>query len=200
MTIRVILVLVLGSLFGGCGGCGEWDLDLERMIQQPKYTAYEQCTVCPEGSIMMMPPAGTVARDERLGPTEFVRGRAAGAYLTTIPVTVDRAVLERGRNRFNIYCAACHGRLGNGISQVAENMKLRQPANLLAAPYVDYPPGRLFTTITEGFGLMRSYAAELPIEDRWAVVAYVQALQLSQHVALGDLPPDRQQEARTWLK
>lgn len=206
--IRAIVAPALAGLaglagaagLGGCGGCGEWNLDLERMIDQPRFTSYEQCEVCPERSIMMMPPAGTVPRSEQLGPVAVVRGRAGGAYLAQIPIPVDRRVLERGRDRFEIYCAACHGRLGNGSSQVAENMALRKPANLLDAPYLDYPPGRIFSTITSGYGLMRSYAGELPADDRWAVVAYVQALQLSQHLALGDLPPRAQHEARPWLK
>lgn len=198
----VAAAAILGGLGGlaGCGGCEPWDLDLERMIDQPRFTSYEQCEACPERSIMMMPPAGTVPRSQELGPTAVVRGRAGGAYLAQIPLPVDRGVLERGRDRFDIYCAACHGRLGNGVSQVAENMALRKPANLLDAPYLDYPPGRIFTAITSGYGLMRSYAAELPAGDRWAVVAYVRALQLSQHVALGELPPRVQDEARPWLK
>jgi hypothetical protein len=77
---------------------------------------------------------------------------------------------------------------------------LRRPANLVTAPYLDYPPGRIFNTITQGYGLMRSYAGELPIADRWAVVAYVQALQLSQHAELDALPAQVRSEASRWLK
>jgi mono/diheme cytochrome c family protein len=195
-----VIALAIGTAgLPGCGGCGHWDLDLERMIDQPRYTSYQACRACPGGTIMRMPPSGTVPRDKRLGPAPLVRGRQGEAYLPRIPIEVTRAVLERGRNRFDIFCAACHGRLGNGVSQVAENMTLRRPADLLAAPYTSYPAGRIFTTITEGFGLMRSYAGELPVEDRWAVVAYVQALQLSQHVALDGLPARLQAEARQWL-
>jgi mono/diheme cytochrome c family protein len=196
--MRWLLVLVLAQ--AGCGGCGEWDLDLERMLEQPRFTSYEACDVCKQGSIMMMPPAGTVSRSHRLGPPELVTGRAGGNYLPAIPTKIDRGVLARGEDRFDIYCAACHGRLGNAVTQVAAHMKLKMPANLLVAPYDDYPPGRIFATITEGYGLMRSYANDLPLEDRWAVVAYVKALQMSQHVALGDLPAARREEARRWLK
>ena len=197
--IRALIAIALCELTG-CGGCGAWDLDLERMIDQPKFTTYQPCEVCPGGSIMMTPPAGTVPRGEPTAPTPLVLGRQAGRYLDTIPITVTRAVLERGRNRFDIFCAACHGRLGNGVSEVAENMTLRRPANLLTAPYTDYPPGRIFTSITQGYGLMRSYAGELPIADRWAVVAYVQALQLSQHAELDALPAQIRSEASRWLK
>jgi mono/diheme cytochrome c family protein len=197
--LLIALAIGLGGL-PGCGGCGEWDLDLERMIEQPRYTAYQACSTCPGGTIMMMPPRGTVPRSERFGPTPLVQGRQGGAYVPRIPISVTRAVLERGRNRFDIFCAACHGRLGNGVSKVAENMTLRRPADLLSAPYTIYPPGRIFTAITQGFGLMRSYAGELSVDDRWAVVAYVQALQLSQHIALDQLPAQAQTEARRWLR
>ena len=187
-----IAVLVAGS---GCNDC-----DLNRMIVQPKGTTYESCEVCPNGTIMMMPPPGTVARTTPIDPPELTTGRPATGYLPRIPIAVDRGLVLRGRNRFDIYCAACHGRLGDGVSQVAENMTLRKPANLLTAPYLTYPPGRIAAAIAEGYGLMRSYAAELPVEDRWAVVAYVQALQLSQHATLGELPAPVRKEAARWLK
>ena len=176
------------------------DADLQRMVDQPRYTAYEACSVCPEGTIMMQPPDGTGARDGQQAAGEAGRTAPGGDYLPRIPIALDMSVLARGRNRFDIYCAACHGRLGNGLSQVAENMVLRKPPNLLAPPYTTYPPGRMFVVITEGFGLMRSYANELPAADRWAVVAYLQALQLSQHVATRELPQPIQQEAQQWLK
>lgn len=179
----------------GCNDCS-----LNRMIDQPRYTSYEACEVCPEGTIMMKPPAGTVARTARLDTGELATGHTGAAFTNQIPIPVDRNVLVRGRNRFTIYCAACHGRLANGDSQVAENMTLRKPPNLTVQPYLAYPPGRIFTAITNGFGLMRSYAGELPIEDRWAVVAYVQALQLARSQTVGELPAAIQREAQPWLR
>lgn len=175
------------------------DADLQRMVDQPHFTSYEACSVCPDGTIMMMPPAGTVGRDGQ--EASLAAGRAgANDYVQRIPIELDTKVLARGRDRFDIFCAACHGRLGNGISQVAENMTLRKPPNLMGPPYTTYPPGRVFTVISEGFGLMRSYASELPAADRWAVVAYLQALQLSQSVTLRELPQPIQEEAQQWLK
>jgi hypothetical protein len=197
-ALLLALAVALGTLAAGCSGC-----DLERMIDQPRFTYYEECTVCPDGTIMMQPPEGTVSRSALLLSREHAQGRdASGAWVEQFPMQVTRPVLERGKNRFDIYCAACHGRLANGVSQVAENMARRPPPNLLAPPYTTdaYPPGRLFAVISEGFGLMRSYAPELTVADRWAVVAYLQALQLAQHVALSDLPPPVQEEARRWLK
>lgn len=193
---QIGVVLAFAVALSGCSGC-----DLERMIEQPRFTYYEACDICPEGTIMMQPPEGTVSRTASLGSRELEQGRvASGAWVTEFPVQLSEGVLARGKNRYEIFCAACHGRLGNGINQVSENMLLRPPPNLLAAPYTEYPPGRFFAVINEGFGLMRSYASELSAADRWAVVAYLQALQLSQHIALGELPPPMQQEARRWLK
>lgn len=195
MTRALLLALAAG--LAGCGGC---DVDLERMIDQPRFGTYEACEVCPQGTIMMLPPAGTVARSEFLGPEQITRGRVGEAWVQRIPIAIDRKVLARGRNRFEIFCAACHGRLGNGVSQVAENMRLRLPPDLQAEPYRSYPPGRVYQAVSEGFGLMRSYADVLPPGDRWAVVAYLEALELSQSVRLDQLPPRLQEEVRRWAR
>lgn len=176
------------------------DLDLERMIDQPRRSTYEPCASCPGGTIMQAPPEGTVARTAPLAPPEVASGTGPAGWVREVPIPVDRAVLARGRNRFDIFCAACHGRLGNGLSQVAENMTLRLPPSLVEEPYRDYPAGRIYAAVTGGYGLMRSYAAELPAGDRWAVVAYVQALQLGQRIPLASLPADLQAEARRWLR
>jgi mono/diheme cytochrome c family protein len=176
------------------------DLDLERMIDQPRFSTYEQCDSCPAGTIMQAPPAGTVARQHLVAPAEVTRGIGPTGWVREVPIRLDRALVDRGHDRFDIYCAACHGRLGNGLSQVAENMALRAPPSLVDAPYPAYPAGRLYAVITGGYGLMRSYAAELPVTDRWAVVAYLQALQLSQRMAEADLPDDLRRRAEPWLR
>jgi mono/diheme cytochrome c family protein len=180
----IVAVLALGAC----------DLDLERMGEQPRFTSYEQCGSCPAGTIMMLPPEGTVARNLPLDPAD------PADTDDTLPAFIDRNAVERGGERFHIFCAACHGHLGDGHSQVAENMLVRRPADLLAEPYRSYPAGRLYRVVTHGYGMMRSYANELPYADRWAVVAYVQALQVSQRVALDHLSDDEQQEARRWLR
>jgi mono/diheme cytochrome c family protein len=193
---RTIVFAALAALAAhGCNDCS-----LNRMIEQPYYRSYEACDVCPAGTIMMQPPEGTVTRTARLAHDELSTGRAGGAFSAAVPIDVDRAVLARGRNRFDIFCAACHGRLGNGQSQVARNMTLRKPPNLVAPPYTAYPPGRIFAAISAGYGLMRSYAGDLSLEDRWAIVAYVQLLQLSQQMPLDELPPATQEEAAPWLR
>jgi mono/diheme cytochrome c family protein len=170
---------------------------LDPMQRQPKYRAYQAAAGAGAAGggvqpAMREPPAGTVpfaplpdaGLATGLGPD--------GRPLERAPMPATAATLARGRQRFEVFCAACHGVLGDGESQVALNMALRRPPSLHA--YRDVPDGHIFRVLTNGFGLMPSYAAELPLlEDRWAVVHYVRALQLSQHAALEQVPPDARQ-------
>lgn len=190
---RLGMALLSGSLWG----C---QVDLERMLDQHKAEAYETSRFFEDGQSMRVPPAGTVAVTEVTGPPELTTGRVGNDYVRAYPLAVDAALLERGRNRFRIFCATCHGPLGDGISQVAENMKLRRPPSLHERRIADYPPGRMYRVIIEGYGLMPAYAEELGVTDRWAVVAFIGALQLSQNVALLELPESSRQEARPWLR
>ena len=186
------------ALFGLFGlGC---ELDLERMLDQHKYEAYEASALFEDGQAMRRPPRGTVHQAAVVGPVELVKGSRDGRYVETIPLPVDAALLTRGQNRFRIFCQTCHGALGDGASQVAENMKLRRPTSLHEPRIVAYPAGRLYRVIAEGYGMMPAYAPELDLRDRWAVVAFVQALQLSQNIARLDLPPGLQEEAQPWLQ
>lgn len=163
-----------------------------------KYRAYERNPYYEDGLAMRHPPAGTVPYRSAL-PAALATGLAAdGRPVARIPVAVTAATLLRGRAKFDVHCAVCHGVLGDGESQVALNMALRRPPSLHA--FRDVPDGHIFRVVSEGFGLMPSYANDLSVEDRWAIVAYVRALQLSQHAALDQLPPEArerlQQEAR----
>jgi mono/diheme cytochrome c family protein len=151
---------------------------LQRMVSQPKALPYSSSELFEDGRSMRSPVAGTV-------PREML------ATLGVRRVPVDAAVLARGRGRFDVFCATCHGLVGDGVSLVARNMALRPAPSLHAR--ADQPPGYYFEVITLGRGLMPSYAAQLSVEDRWAVVAYVRALQLSQRARLQDAPPEVQQ-------
>jgi len=167
---------------------------LDPMQRQQKYKAYQQSEFHPDGLAMRAPPAGTVAHGAP-GDPAVVTGRGAdGKPVARSPVPVTPQLLQAGRKRFDVHCAVCHGLIGDGESQVALNMSLRRPPNLHL--YRDVADGYLYQVITQGYGLMPSYAAELSPEDRWAVVAYVRALQLSQHAAVDQLP----EEARARLE
>lgn len=171
------------------------DPTLERMQVQPRVDPYAESDFFRNRMAMQRPPAGTVPRDRVIGDPALTLGILEGeTYVTTIPVPVTNRLLARGRDRFDIFCAACHGPLGDGRSPVAASMALRKPSSLQDADVRAYPPGRLYDTIRRGFGLMPAYDAVLAIEDRWAVVAYVRALQRSQHARVADLPPELQRE------
>lgn len=161
---------------------------LDPMQRQQKYKAYQPAEAQPGELAMRHPPAGTVPYRSAKDPAVATGLGPDGMPLAQLPLPVTAAMLARGRNRFDVYCATCHGVLGDGESQVALNMSLRKPPSLHA--YRDVPDGHVFRVITNGFGLMPPYAPELSVEDRWAVVAYVRALQLSQYAKLEQLPPD----------
>ncbi len=199
-TARALLVCASAGA-AGCQDSALPHLDLERMIIQARYEVYEASPLFEDQRVMRTPPEGTVPTDRPVGSSELLRGVGANGYVDTIPVPRTRALLERGRERFDVHCAACHGLLGDGESRVALKMTLRKPPSLVGERGRSLPPGRIFEVASEGYGLMRSYAADLPDPaDRWAVVAYVRALQIRAGVALSDLPPPLAAKAREALR
>jgi len=162
----------------------------ERMMQQAKVNPFDESTFFDDGIAMRTPPRGTVSLEQTIGDRLFVDGMVDGVYAQIIPMEVKRDVLERGRERFEVYCSACHGVDGFGESVVAENMALRRPPSLHEDRIVALPPGRLYQVIRTGYGLMPPYAAQLTVRDRWAVVAYLRALQLSRRVDVAQLTPE----------
>jgi mono/diheme cytochrome c family protein len=125
-----------------------------------------------------------------LGPESLVRGKDGGHDVATIPLPVTRALVLLGQRRFDVVCAACHGVRGDGVSVVATKMQLRPPPSLLGADIAAFAPGRLFRVLTDGYGLMMPMKTVLNVRDRWAVVAYVKALELSQAAPVASLPAD----------
>lgn len=194
---RALAGALTWALAWAVAGC---DVDFNRMYEQPRYDEYEPSAYFANGTIMRHPPAGTVPRSRPLVSPEVSAGVRQGVPVERVPIEVTGELLARGRNRYDVFCAPCHGVTGTSQTQVAENMRLRPPPALVLPPVRDYPAGRIYRAVADGYGLMRSYAAELPLRDRWAVVAYVQALQLGQQVALDALPAALQTEAAPWLK
>lgn len=176
--------LVSLLVLAGCPG-------LDPMQRQQKVKAYQPSTYWTDGLAMRTPPAGTVqfrAAAATLDPAVATGLGPDGKPVARSPLELSPDLLAVGRKRFDVHCAVCHGVLGDGESQVAINMSLRRPPSLHA--YRDVADGYVFQVITHGFGLMPSYAAELSVRDRWAVVAYVRALQLSQAASVAQVPPD----------
>jgi len=161
----------------------ELDLDWNRMLDQPKVKAYDESSFYDDGLAMRVPPAGTV--------------RWSGQHpLRPEPPELDRALLERGRRHFDIFCAACHGKDGRADTVVASKMTLRPPPSLHTARIRDLSDRRLYRVVTEGYGLMPSYESRIGFRDRWAVVHYLRALQLSQHARVAELPQPLRDELK----
>ena len=164
---------------------------IDPMEIQKKFVPFGSDEFFPDGRAMRPLVAGAVSREEALGPRDYREGVDATAHFVDhVPVPLTRALLERGRQRFEITCAACHGVRGDGHCVVAEKMSLRAPPTLVTGSGGARPPGEVFHIITHGWGVMAPYATEIPVDDRWAIVAYLQALRLSQHSSLDAVPPD----------
>ena len=114
-------------------------------------------------------------------------GKVKGEDTTLFPMHVDAPVMARGRERFNIYCTPCHGRTGQGDGMVVLR-GYRRPPSMHQDRLRNAPVGHFFDVMTNGFGAMPDYAAQIKVEDRWAIVAYIRALQLSEHATLADVP------------
>jgi mono/diheme cytochrome c family protein len=169
-------------------------LDLERMLRQARYAPYQESHLFDDGRVMRPTPTGTVPTDRVTDPA-LARGVVNGAYVEENPVPVTLGLLRRGRERFEIHCAPCHGIAGDGESQVARNMTLRRPPSLIDARVQSFPPGRIYQVIVEGYGLMRSYEPNIQLQDRWAIVGYLRALGASRNIALDALPPHLRERA-----
>ena len=149
------------------------DRALQRMRAQPRADAYEASAAFPDGKVMQPPPAGTIAREDALESAAAAGLDARGTYLPRVPLPETAALLARGRSRFRIECAACHGAGGFGGSMVAENWwPLPRPPSLRTGAAAELPAGQVYQVVTNGFGRMPPYSPDLPASDRWAVVAY----------------------------
>ena len=129
-----------------------------------------------------------------LGSPLYIDGIDDGHYAETFPLPVTTALLEEGRVQFGVVCATCHGVLGDGNSPVAAKMQLRKPPSLLTDDIATFQPGRVYRVVTVGYGLMPANDYQLTVEERWAVVAYLKALERSQTAKVSELPPDLQRE------
>jgi mono/diheme cytochrome c family protein len=142
-------------------------------------------------------PAHTVARGDlregSAGDSSAYTGlNAAGSPVAEMPFPVTRQVLLRGQERYNVFCSPCHGRLGDGLGMIVQR-GYKQPASYHIERLRGAQVGYFFNVMTEGFGVMPSYASQVPVADRWAIAAYIRALQYSQNARLADLPAaDRQ--------
>jgi hypothetical protein len=158
------------------------------MHDQPKYTPYRASDFFADQRSARPLVEGTVARDHLNDDELLHTGRVGGQYAEVFPFVVDQAALRRGRERYEIFCSPCHGLSGAGDGMVVQR-GYRQPSSFHHDRLRQAAPGHLFDVITNGFGAMPDYAMQVPVRDRWIIIAYIRALQLSQHVAVAELPP-----------
>ena len=188
-----VFVLIALSLFtttsAGCGFMAEPD-----MVVQPKLKPLQPSAFFADGRGSRPVEPGTIARGQLGVSAAFDTGTVEGALVEYIPlegfdpsetVAADRArasrraALERGRERYNIYCSPCHSRAGDGLGMIVQR-GFSRPPSLHEKRLVDAPPGHFYRVITNGYGAMYSYASRVSPDDRWKIVAYIRALQLSQ--------------------
>lgn len=166
-------------------GCYE-----QEMASQPKYQRpYQASEFFADGQSSRPLVPGTIARGELRADRGYYEGMSGDQVIDDVPIKVDRAVLERGRERFNIYCSPCHGRTGDGQGMIVKR-GFSPPPSLHLERLLDAPSGHFYRVITHGHGAMYSYASRIPVNDRWAITAYIRALQLSQDARMDDVPAD----------
>jgi cbb3-type cytochrome c oxidase subunit III len=159
------------------------------MHDQPKYQPLETSQFFKDGRASRPRVPGTVARGRRDDDLLLMTGKSDGKLSELFPAPVTRAVLDRGHERFNIYCSPCHDRVGTGRGMIVER-GYKQPTSFHDERLRGMPAGYFFDVMTNGFGVMPSYAAQVPVNDRWAIAAYIRALQLSQHATMAEVPED----------
>ncbi len=161
------------------------------MHDQPKYKPLKASAFFEDGRASRPLVPDTVARGHLDDDDLLYAGKSDGTFADTFPFPVTGQVLQRGQERYNIFCSPCHDRVGNGSGMIVLR-GYRRPPSMHIDRLRQQPAGYFFDVITHGFGVMPNYAQQIAPRDRWAIVAYVRALQLSQHAALADAPPAEQ--------
>ncbi len=177
-------LLLLAALAGGCR---------QDMHDQPRFKPLAKSDFYPDHRSARPLVEGTVARGQLRDDEALYTGKNGKELTRVFPFPITAQVLARGQQRFSIHCTPCHGRLGNGEGMVVQR-GFKRPPSFHVDRLRQAPPGYFFDVMTIGFGAMSDYSAQLDAEDRWAIVAYIRALQLSQHATLADVPEARRAE------
>ena len=159
------------------------------MHDAPRYDPLEASAVFPKGSSAQPLIAGTVPRGFMNEDEHLMTGKVNGAPMNTFPFPITKADFDRGEERYDIFCAPCHGKTGDGNGIVVQR-GYRQPPSYHIDRLRQAPVAYFYDVMTNGFGVMPDYRAQITVDDRWRIVAYIRALQLSQHAAAADIPAD----------
>jgi mono/diheme cytochrome c family protein len=173
------------SLWLFIGGCRQ------DMHDAPRYEAYEKSDFFGDARSMRPQVEGTVARGQLREDTALFAGKTGAAFVTANALPVTLPLLHRGRQRYEIYCAPCHGQAGG--DGIVVRRGYRAPPSLHIDRLRGQADGYMYDVITNGFGVMPDYASQIAVRDRWAIVAYIRALQLSQHAPIAALPARTQE-------
>lgn len=176
LTFSVVMGLVV--LLSACG---------LNMYDQPKAQVYEALPYNEEVSSSRHLPEGVVSRNRGPVSESFYTGIVDGGLATDLPFPATTEVLERGQERYNIYCSPCHNYNGNGLGVIVQRGMV-QPTSFHEQRLRDSSVGYFYNAMTNGFGRMYPYASRIPPEDRWAIAGYIKALQLSQYATAADDP------------
>ncbi|RUA16496.1 MAG: cytochrome c [Clostridia bacterium] len=171
-------ILLLALLLSSC------TMDMKK---QPHYESYEASAFFVDGSSARPLVADTVPHGQARLDDMLYTGMVDGSYAEEFPFPITKEDIQRGHERYDIYCAPCHGMTGAGDGMIVQR-GFKQPPSLNQDRLRDAAPGYFYYAIDNGFGAMPSYANRIPVRDRWLIIAYIRALQLSQHASVSDLP------------
>jgi len=160
------------------------------MQDQPKYDADAASTFFADGRANRPLVPGTVAHGSFHEDTAYFEGKKDGKPVAVLPVALSPELITRGRERYDIYCSPCHDRTGDGNGMIVQR-GMRRPPSFHIPRLREAAPGYFFDVISNGYGIMLNYRAQVSVEDRWAIIAYIRALQLSQNALLADVPADQ---------
>jgi mono/diheme cytochrome c family protein len=178
-VVRVILAAgAFGALLSACD---------QPMNTQPKVLPLRESTFFGDGRASRDLVANTIARGKLRDNDALFTGKVNDEEVTTFPLPVSRELIARGQERFNIFCAPCHARTGDGNGMIVQR-GYAQPPSLHEDRLATATLGHFYDVITNGFGRMPDYSTQVPVHDRWAIIAYVRALQLSRRATLEDVP------------
>jgi mono/diheme cytochrome c family protein len=173
---RVVTILVFSVIVSSCR---------KGMVNQQHLKPLAEETFFRDGSGARPIPPHTIARGHLNEDQQFFEGKSGGQLATTFPASVTRQMIEHGRESFDVYCAVCHGKTGEGDGMIVQR-GFPVPPSLHEERLRKAPVGHFFDVITNGYGIMYPYASRVRAEERWAIIAYIRALQLSQHATLDD--------------
>lgn len=192
LSIVALGLLVSATVLGGCRGFTFENPPLrfqQNMYEQTHLKPQEGSSFWADGRGMRPRPEGTVARGHLRVDSHRYEGRVDGAWATALPMPMTESLLDRGQERYEIFCAPCHGAAGHGEAAIPARSTWIVPT-LHADRARAMPVGELYDIVTNGVNTMPGYAAQIPVDDRWAIAAWVRALQVSQGMTTAHLPAD----------